>query len=73
MAGTDAQSELAKKYFDDMMSVYFSPKMMQDIIETGLKYLEGDWAYEQGAGEYQPVWIVDANNVNEFEGFKGHA
>ena len=73
MAGTDAQSELAKKFFDDMMSMYFSPKMMQDIIETGLKYLAGDWAYEQGSGEYQPTWIVDANNVNNFEGFKGHA
>ena len=73
MAGTAAQSALAKKYFDDMMSVYFSPKMMQDIIETGLKYLAGDWAYEQGAGEYQPVWIVDAGNVSQFEGFKGHA
>ena len=73
MAGTDAQSELAKKYFDDMMSVYFSPKMMQDVIETGLKYLEGDWNYEVGSGEYQPVWIVDADNVAQFEGFQGHA
>ena len=73
MAGTDAQSELAKKYFDDMMSVYFSPKMMQDVIETGLKYLEGDWTYEVGSGEYQPVWIVDAGNVAQFEGFQGHA
>ncbi len=73
MAGTDAQSELAKKYFDDMMSVYFSPKMMQDVIETGLKYLEGDWNYEVGSGEYQPVWIVDAGNVAQFEGFQGHA
>ena len=73
MAGTDAQSELAKKYFDDMMSVYFSPKMMQDVIETGLKYLEGDWNYEVGSGEYQPVWIVDADSVAQFEGFQGHA
>ena len=73
MAGTDAQSELAKKYFDDMMSVYFSPKMMQDVIDTGLKYLEGDWNYEVGSGEYQPVWIVDADNVAQFEGFQGHA
>ena len=73
MAGTDAQSALADQYFDDMMSMYFSPKMMQDIIETGLKYLAGDWAYEQGSGEYQPTWIVDAGNVANFEGFKGHA
>ena len=73
MAGTDAQSELAKKYFDDMMSMYFSPKMMEDIIVKGLDYLEGNWAYEVGSGEYQPTWIVDAENVANFEGFKGHA
>lgn len=72
MAGTDDQSDLAKQYFDDMMSMYFSPKMMQDVIETGLKYLAGDWNYEVGSGEYQPVWIVDANNVSKFEGFQGH-
>ena len=73
MAGTDAQSELAKKYFDDMMSMYFSPKMMEDIIVKGLDYLEGNWSYEVGSGEYQPTWIVDAENVANFEGFKGHA
>ena len=72
IAGTDDQSALAKQYFDDMMSMYFSPKMMQDVIETGLKYLAGDWNYEVGSGEYQPVWIVDANNVSKFEGFQGH-
>ena len=72
MAGTDDQSELAKEYFDDMMSMYFSPKMMQDIIEKGLEYLSGDWDYEVGSGEYQPTWIVDAGNVNDFEGFQGH-
>ncbi len=73
MAGTDAQSELAKKYFDDMMSMYFSPKMMEDIIVKGLDYLEGNWSYEVGSGEYQPTWIVDAENVANFEGFQGHA
>ena len=72
MAGTDDQSDLAKKYFDDMMSMYFSPKMMQDVIDTGMKYLAGDWSYEVGSGEYQPTWIVDANNVSQFEGFQGH-
>ena len=55
-----------------MMSMYFSPKMMQDVIDTGMKYLAGDWSYEVGSGEYQPTWIVDANNVSQFEGFQGH-
>lgn len=72
MAGSDDQSDLAKQYFDDMMSMYFSPKMMQDVIDTGMKYLAGDWSYEVGSGEYQPTWIVDANNVSQFEGFQGH-
>ncbi len=72
MAGTDDQSALAEKYFDDMMSMYFSPKMMQDVIETGMEYLEGNWSYEVGSSEYQPVWIVDRTNVNNYEGFQGH-
>lgn len=72
MAGTDAQSELAQKYFDDMMSMYFSPKMMQDVINKGVDYLEGNWNYAVGSGEYQPTWIVDAGNVANFEGFQGH-
>ena len=73
MAGTSTQSATADKYFDDMMSVYFSPKMMQDVIDKMLDYLSGNWDYEVGSGEYQPVWIVDRNNVSEYEGFKGHA
>ena len=73
MAGTAAQSELANKYFDDMMSMYFSPKMMQDVIEKMEQYLSGDWNYEVGSGEYQPTWIVGRDNVSQYEGFKGHA
>ena len=73
MAGTSKQSATADKYFDDMMSVYFSPKMMQDVIDKMLDYLSGNWSYEIGAGEYQPVWIVDRTNVSDYEGFKGHA
>ena len=72
MAGTDSRSALAEQYFDDMMSMYFSPKMMQDVIEKGLEYLDGNWDYEVGSGEYQPTWIVDRNNVNDYEGFQGH-
>ena len=73
MSGKSEQSATADKYFDDMMSVYFSPKMMQDVIDTMLQYLAGNWTHQQGDGEYQPVWIVDRNNVNDYEGFKGHA
>ena len=73
MAGTAEQAALADQYFDDMMSVYFSPKMMQDIIDKGMEYLSGNWNYEVGSGEYQPVWIVGRDNVSQYEGFKGHA
>lgn len=73
MEGTSSQSALADQYFDDMMSVYFSPKMMTSAIDYMVQYLSGDWTYEVGAGEYEPVWIVDRNNVTEYEGFTGHA
>ena len=72
MAGTAKQTAIAQKYFDDMMSMYFSPKMMQDVIGKGLDYLSGNWNYAVGSGEYQPTWIVDAGNVANFEGFQGH-
>ena len=73
MAGSAAQAPIAAKYFDDMMSVYFSPKMMTNVIGYMLDYLAGNWEYEVGAGKYEVVWIVDKNNVSEYEGFTGHA
>jgi len=72
MDGSSSQAPLAEKYFDDMMSVYFSPKMMTSAIDYMIQYLDGDWAYEVGEGEYEPVWIVDRNNVGDYEGFTGH-
>ena len=67
------QAPVAAKYFDDMMSVYFSPKMMTNVIGYMEDYLNGNWNYEVGAGKYEVVWIVDKNNVSEYEGFTGHA
>ena len=71
--GSAAQAPVAAKYFDDMMSVYFSPKMMTNVIGYMEDYLAGNWNYEVGAGKYEVVWIVDKNNVSEYEGFTGHA
>ncbi len=73
MSGTAAQAPIAQQYFDDMMSVYFSPKMMTNVIGYMLDYLADNWNYEVGAGKYEVVWIVDKNNVAEYEGFTGHA
>lgn len=73
MMGKSAQSAVAEKYFDDMMSVYFSPKMMTNVIGYMEDYLAGKWDYEVGAGKYEVVWIVDKNNVSKYEGFTGHA
>jgi ribose transport system substrate-binding protein len=70
--GSSTQAPIAKKYFDDLMSVYFSPKMMQSAIDFMVQYLDGTWSYAVGDGEYEPVWIVDASNVSEYEGFQGH-
>lgn len=72
MDGSSNQSDLANQYFDDMMSVYFSPKMMISAIDYMLEYLNGDWNYNIGDGEYEPVWIVDRNNVSNYDGFTGH-
>ncbi len=72
MAGKDELSELSFKYFDDMMSVFFSPKMMQTVIMMGVDYVQGNWDYEVGSGSYEPVFIVDRTNAAEVEGFQGH-
>lgn len=71
--GSSSQSAVASTYFDDMMSVYFSPKMMENVIDYMVDYLDGEWSYEVGDGKYEPVWIVDKNNVDKYEGFAGHA
>lgn len=70
--GSSSQAGTANMYFDDMMSVYFSPKMMTNVIDYMLDYLSGDWSYEVGDGKYEEVWIVNKDNVSEYEGFKGH-
>lgn len=70
--GSSSQAPTAAKYFDDMMSMWFSPKMMEDVIGYMLDYLAGNWNYAIGDGKYEPTWIVDAGNVAQFEGFTGH-
>ena len=72
MAGVSGQSELAEKYFDDMMSVSFNPKMMQSAIQYGVDFVNGNWDFEVGSGSYEPVFIVDRTNAAEVEGFQGH-
>ena len=72
MDGTANQAGLAKQYFDGLMSLYFSPKMMSNVIGYMVDYLDGNWPYKVGDGKYEPVWIVDAGNVSQYEGFAGH-
>ena len=73
MSGVDAEKcAIAEKYFDDMMSVYFSPKMMQTVIGMGVDYVNGNWDYEVGSGSYEPVFIVDRTTAGATEGFTGH-
>lgn len=70
--GTSAQAATAQTYFDGLMSVYFSPKMFENVIGYMLDYLAGNWDYKVGDGKYEPVWIVDAGNVANYQGFTGH-
>jgi ABC-type sugar transport system substrate-binding protein len=73
IAGTDAQSATATKYFDGLMSMYFSPRMMTTAIDYMIQYLDGDnWTYAVGDGQYEPTFIVDSSNVASVEGFTGH-
>jgi len=73
MDGSSDLSAVADQYFDDMMSVYFSPRMMTTAIDYMLQYLAGtDWSYSIGDGEYEPVFIVDRENAADTEGFTGH-
>lgn len=73
MAGTASQSKIADEYFDGLMSMYFSPKMMTTAVDYMVQYLDGkDWKYKAGDGEYEPTFIVDKSNVSKFQGFTGH-
>lgn len=72
MDGSSDQAPIANQYFDGIMSMYFSPKMMENVIGYMMDYLEGNWSYAQGDGKYEPVWIVDPENVSQYEGFAGH-
>ena len=72
MSGKSAQAKIANQYFDDMMSVYFSPSMMKSVIDKMVDYLNGNWSYKNGDVDTEPVWIVDRQNVNQYEGFLGH-
>ncbi len=72
MNGSSTQTAVAEKYFDNMMSVYFSPSMMKSCIDKMLDYLGGNWSYNNGDVDTEPVWIVDRQNVNQYEGFLGH-
>ena len=73
MSGKDAErSAVCDKYFDDIMSMYFSPKMMKDVIDKGLDYCNGNWNYKTGDGYYTPVFMVDKTLAATTEGFTGH-
>ena len=73
MSGKDAErSAVCEKYFDDIMSMYFSPKMMKDVIDKGLDYCNGNWNYKTGDGYYTPVFMVDKTLAATTEGFTGH-
>ncbi len=72
MLGKAAQSETAKKYFDDMMSVSFNPSMMKTVCDYAVSYLDGNWNFKLGEEAMEPVFIVDASNAADVQGFTGH-
>ncbi|MCQ2398126.1 MAG: substrate-binding domain-containing protein [Sphaerochaetaceae bacterium] len=72
MNGKSAQAATADKFFDDMMSVYFSPSMMKQAIDYAVDFVKGNWTFKLGDEAKQPVWIVDRKNVSQYQGFMGH-
>ena len=73
MSGADTTlAPLADKYFDDTMSMFFSPKMMQTAVNYMVDYLAGNWSFNTGDGTYEPVFIVDRTTAGQTEGFTGH-
>ena len=72
MRGEDANlSPIADKYFEGLMSVYYNPIMTQTAIQKMIDYLDGNWDYELGAEDYEPVFIVDSSNAGNYKGFIG--
>ena len=72
LRGDDEElSAAANTYFEGLMSVYYNPVMTQTAIRKLLDYLDGTWDYVLGAEDYEPVFIVDSGNVNQYEGFLG--
>ena len=43
-----------------------------DVIDKMVDYLNGNWTYKNGDVDTEPVWIVNRQNVNQYEGFLGH-
>ena len=70
--GSSAQAGVAQTYFDGLMSMNFNPNMMINAINFMVSYLDGDWDFEKGSGTYSETWVVDKDNVSEYEGFAGH-
>jgi len=73
MSGKDTTlGPIANQYFKGLMSMYFSPQMMNTAINDMVTYLSGgDWQYNVGDDAYEPVAIVDKTNVSQYTGFQG--
>jgi len=73
MTGKSDLSPVADQYFDNLMSMYFSPQMMTTAINYMIQYLDGSsWTFKQGDGAYEPTFIVDKTNAGSTQGFTGH-
>ncbi|MCL2783303.1 MAG: substrate-binding domain-containing protein [Propionibacteriaceae bacterium] len=73
MLGKSDLSSVADQYFDGMMSMSFSPKMMITAIDYMVQYLDGgNWSFKVGDGAYEPTFIVDKANASQYQGFTGH-
>lgn len=66
----DKHQTIARPTEFDLFSVTYDPAMIEEAINVMIQYLDGDTDIQQ---DYIiPVNVVDAENVNEFQGFGGY-
>ena len=73
MTGKDAtNAATANKYFDGVMNMYFSPQMMNAVIDEALSMLAGTTSHEVGSSMFTKTFMVLPEDAGSIEGFLGN-
>ena len=73
MSGKDTtNAATADKYFDGVMNMYFSPQMMNAVIDEALAMLNGEVTHEVGSSMFTKTFMVLPEEAGSIEGFLGN-